>query len=95
MNAFNTTGPSIFANDRAFTAQGDKGRSLSQSATARYTGLTDPRNNMRKVCKTFLRNDYWCKGLGFSPTKSAAYKKYQELMARRRKDWNIFPEIAT
>lgn len=47
----------------------------------------------RKVCKTFLRNDYWCKGLGFSPTKSAAYKKYQELMARRRKDWNIFPEI--
>ena len=49
MNAFNTTGPSIFANDRAFTAQGDKGRSLSQSATAaRYTGLTNPRNNMRK-----------------------------------------------
>ena len=48
MNAFNTTGPSIFANDRAFTAQGDKGRSLSQSATARYAGLTDPRNNMRK-----------------------------------------------
>jgi len=48
----------------------------------------------RKVCKTFLRNDYWCKGLGFSPTKSAAYQKYQELMKRRRKDWNIFPEIA-
>lgn len=48
----------------------------------------------RKICKTFLRNDYWCKGLGFSPTKSHAYKKYQELMARRRKDWNIFPEIA-
>lgn len=60
-----------------------------------HNGLADPRNNMRKVCKTFLRNDYWCKGLGFSPTKSAAYKKYQELMARRRKDWNIFPEIAT
>jgi predicted phosphoadenosine phosphosulfate sulfurtransferase len=47
----------------------------------------------RKVCKTFLRNDYWCKGLGFSPTKSHAYQKYQELMARRRKDWNIFPEV--
>ena len=40
--------PSIFATDRAFTAHGDKGRSLSQSATARYAGLTDPRNNMRK-----------------------------------------------
>lgn len=48
----------------------------------------------RKVCKVFLRNDYWCKGLGFSPTKSSAYVKYQALMARRRKEWDIFPEIA-
>ena len=46
----------------------------------------------RKVVKTFLRNDYWCKGLGFSPTKSAAYQKYIELSKRRRKEWNIFPE---
>lgn len=43
----------------------------------------------RKVVKTFLKNDYWCKGLGFSPTKSSAYQKYQELMKRRRIDWNI------
>lgn len=48
----------------------------------------------RKVCKTFLRNDYWCKGLGFSPTKSASYQKYVELSKRRRKEWNIFPEVA-
>jgi len=47
----------------------------------------------RKVCKTFLRNDYWCKGLGFSPTKSAAYQKYVELSKRRRKEWNIFPDV--
>lgn len=47
----------------------------------------------RKICKTFLRNDYWCKGLGFSPTKSAAYQKYIELSKKRRKEWNIFPEI--
>ena len=47
----------------------------------------------RKVCKTFLRNDYWCKGLGFSPTKSSAYVKYQALMAKRRKEWGIFPEV--
>lgn len=46
----------------------------------------------RKVCKTFLRNDFWCKGLGFSPTKSSAYKKYQELMKRRRNEWGIFPD---
>lgn len=47
----------------------------------------------RKVCKTILRNDYWCKGLGFSPTKSASYTKYVELMKRRRAEWNIYPEI--
>ena len=46
----------------------------------------------RKIVKTFLRNDYWCKGLGFSPTKSAAYQKYIDLSKRRRKEWGIFPE---
>ena len=38
----------------------------------------------RRVCKTLLRNDYWCKGLGFTQTKSAAYQQYLDLMARRR-----------
>lgn len=47
----------------------------------------------RKICKTILRNDYWCKGLGFSPTKTQAYKKYCELMKKRREDWNIFPNV--
>lgn len=47
----------------------------------------------RRVCKTLLRNDYWCKYLGFSPTKTSAYKRYTDLMARRRKDWNIFSDI--
>lgn len=46
----------------------------------------------RKIVKTFLKNDYWCKGLGFSPTKSSAYIKYQALMAKRRKEWGIFAE---
>lgn len=46
----------------------------------------------RRVCKTLLRNDYWCKYLGFSPTKTSAYSKYTDLMKRRRKDWNIFSE---
>ena len=32
----------------------------------------------RRVCKTLLRNDYWCKGLGFTQQKSAAYDKYLE-----------------
>lgn len=43
----------------------------------------------RKVVKTFLKNDYWCKGLGFSPTKSSAYQKYCDLMKKRRAEWKI------
>lgn len=41
----------------------------------------------RRICKALLRNDYWCKGLGFSQHKSEAYKKYLRLMERRKKDW--------
>lgn len=48
----------------------------------------------RRICKTLLRNDYWCKYLGFSPTKTSAYKKYTDLMERRRNNWNIFPVSA-
>lgn len=47
----------------------------------------------RRVCKTLLKNDYWCKYLGFSPTKTSAYSKYTDLMARRRKEWQIFSDI--
>lgn len=41
----------------------------------------------RRVCKSLLRNDWWCKGLGFSQHKSEAYKKYLDLMERRKKEW--------
>lgn len=47
----------------------------------------------RRVCKTLLKNDYWCKYMGFSPTKTSAYDKYSELMKKRRKAWNIFNEF--
>lgn len=43
----------------------------------------------RRVCKAILRNDYWCKGLGFSQTKSDAYTRYQDLMRRRKEDWGL------
>lgn len=46
----------------------------------------------RRICRTLLRNDYWCKGLGFAPTKSSAYQKYMNLMKRRRKEWGIFDD---
>jgi predicted phosphoadenosine phosphosulfate sulfurtransferase len=43
----------------------------------------------RRICKTLLRNDYWCKGLSFSQTKSEAYEKYLKVMKRRRQRWGI------
>jgi predicted phosphoadenosine phosphosulfate sulfurtransferase len=45
----------------------------------------------RRVCKSLLRNDYWCKGLGFTQHKSTGYRKYLDLMRRRRKSWGIEP----
>lgn len=44
----------------------------------------------RQIAKTLLRNDYWCRGLGFSITKSSAYGRYMELMKKRRQNWDLF-----
>ncbi|MFW6033946.1 MAG: phosphoadenosine phosphosulfate reductase [bacterium] len=41
----------------------------------------------KRICKVLLRNDYWCKGLSFTPTKSDAYDRYNQLMRRRRAEW--------
>lgn len=46
----------------------------------------------RRICRTLLRNDYWCKGLGFSPTKQSAYAEYQKRMKKKRKEWGIFDD---
>jgi len=43
----------------------------------------------RRICKTLLRNDYWCKGLSFSQHKSEAYGRYLTLMTRRRAEWGL------
>lgn len=44
----------------------------------------------RRICKSLLRNDYYCKGLGFSQPKStASFVAYQELMKRRRQKWAV------
>lgn len=39
----------------------------------------------RRLCKTLLRNDYWCKGLGFSQPKSEAYGKYLKIKKNKEK----------
>lgn len=41
----------------------------------------------RRVCKSLLRNDYWCKGMSFTQHRSAVYGKYLDLMRRRREEW--------
>lgn len=40
----------------------------------------------RRVCKSLLRNDFWCKGLGFSQQKTKAYKKYLEFKKKKREE---------
>jgi predicted phosphoadenosine phosphosulfate sulfurtransferase len=44
----------------------------------------------RRICKALLRNDYWCKGLSFSQTESAAYERYKKMMKVRRQRWEIY-----
>lgn len=43
----------------------------------------------RQIAKTLLKNDWYCRNLGFGVTKSKAYIKYLELMKKRRQKWNI------
>ena len=38
----------------------------------------------RRMCKTILRNDYWCKGLGQSQPLSEAYGKFKEIQKKRK-----------
>ena len=41
----------------------------------------------RRICKALLRNDYWCKGLSFTQTKSESYERYKKIMKRRHQQW--------
>jgi len=38
----------------------------------------------RRICKVLLRNDYWCKGLGFTQPKSEAYGRYLKIKKERK-----------
>lgn len=53
------------------------------------TGAQDT-PSWRRICKMLLKNDYWCKMLCFSPTKTTAYDRYQKLMRKRRDKWGLF-----
>ncbi|EGM1627622.1 DUF3440 domain-containing protein [Salmonella enterica] len=43
----------------------------------------------RRICKTLIRNDYWCRTLSFSPNKPRHYERYLQRMKERRKEWGI------
>jgi predicted phosphoadenosine phosphosulfate sulfurtransferase len=38
----------------------------------------------RRLCKVLLRNDWWCKGLGLTQPKSAAYSRYMAIKKERK-----------
>lgn len=52
-------------------------------------GSEDRIPSWRRICKIILRNDYWCKGLSFSVTKTSAYQNYLNLMKKRRESWKL------
>ena len=68
---------------------------LAAEAEARRAAMEAARKapSWRRICKSLLRNDYWCKGLGFTQHKSAAYQKYLDLMRRRRLEWGAQQEV--
>ena len=43
----------------------------------------------RRICKSLLRNDYWCKGLSYTQHKSEAYEKYLKLMESKKQRWQL------
>lgn len=43
----------------------------------------------RRICKSLLRNDYWCKGLSFSQHTSHRYEAYLAVMKKRREKWKF------
>lgn len=43
----------------------------------------------RRICKVIMRNDYWCRGLSFSPTKSQNYRRYMERLKQQREEWGL------
>lgn len=40
----------------------------------------------RRLCRVLLRNDWWCKGLGLTQPKSAAYERYMAMAREKRSE---------
>ncbi|MDT7487301.1 phosphoadenosine phosphosulfate reductase [Citrobacter koseri] len=62
------------------------------------TGIPDEQDNdtgskdipsWRRICKTLLKNDFWCRSLSFSPTKPSHYHRYCQRIQARRNQWKL------
>lgn len=51
--------------------------------------LDKSKPSWKRICKSLLRNDYWCKGLSFSQHKAEAFERYRKLMKKRRQKWGL------
>lgn len=49
----------------------------------------------RRVCKVLLNNDYWCRQLSFSPTKSSHYQRYRKRMENIANNGDIMQQQLT
>lgn len=43
----------------------------------------------RRICRTIIKNDYWCRMLSFSPNKTRTYERYKKRIREQRKQWGI------
>ncbi|EGT4256250.1 DUF3440 domain-containing protein [Citrobacter amalonaticus] len=43
----------------------------------------------RRICRTIIKNDYWCRSLSFSPNKTRTYERYKKRIREQRKQWGI------
>lgn len=43
----------------------------------------------RRICKTIIKNDFWCKTLSFSPNRAQHYERYYQNMKQKRAEWGI------
>lgn len=43
----------------------------------------------RRICKTLIKNDFWCRTLSFSPNKPQHYERYLKRIQEKRKEWQI------
>lgn len=67
--------------------RGWKGRGYSEGIPDEAPVILENKHwapSWRRICKVLLRNDWWCKGLGLTQPKSAAYEKYVKMMRLRR-----------